>query len=90
MFRPKKTTVPAKKIWRISDNAPMGEWVNEATPAAPKQSQDLPEVSQGAWVRSSFDLLDGADVTEDPDTLPDDLFDELFPPKPDAPKEPGQ
>ncbi len=47
MFRPKKTTVPVKKVWRISDSAPMGEWVNEATPAAPKQGQDLPEVSSG-------------------------------------------
>lgn len=86
MFRIKKTVAPAKKVWRISEGAPMGEWVNEGAPVAPK----LPEVSQGPWVRSSYDLLDGADVTEGPDTLPDDLFDELFPPKQDAPKDAGQ
>ena len=86
MFRPKKTTAPAKKVWRISESAPMGEWVTEVTPVAPKPSKDLPEVSQGPWVRSSYDLLDGADVSEDPDTLPNDLFDELFPPIPDASK----
>lgn len=79
MFRPKKTTATAKRVWRISESAPMGEWVNEAAPVASKPSKDLPEVSHGHWVRSSYDLLDGADVTEDPDTLPDDLFDELFP-----------
>jgi hypothetical protein len=86
MFRPKKIRAPAKKVWRISESAPMGEWVNEAAPAALKPSKDLPEVSSGPWVRSSYDLLDGADVTEGPDTLPDDLFDELFAPKQDAPK----
>ena len=70
MFRPKKTTAPAKKVWRISESAPMGEWVNEVTPVAPKPNKDLPEVSHGPWVRSSYDLLDGTDVTEDPDALP--------------------
>jgi hypothetical protein len=90
MFQPKKTTTPARKIWRISKSAPMGEWVNEAAPVVPKASKDLPEVDHGPWVRSSHDLLDGADVTEDPDTLPDELFDELFPPKQDAPKNSGQ
>ena len=86
MSQPKKTTAPAKKIWRISESAPMGEWVDEGVPVAPK----LPEVAHGPWVRSSHDLLDGADVTEDPDALPDDLFDELFPPKEDAPKNSGR
>jgi hypothetical protein len=90
MFRPKKTTAPAKRVWRISENAPMGEWVNEAAPGVPKPSKDLPEVSHGPWVRSSYDLLDGADVTEGPDTLPAELFDELFAPKRDAPKNAGE
>ena len=52
----------------------MGEWVNEVTPVAPKPNKDLPEVSHGPWVRSSYDLLDGADVTEGPDTLPPTIF----------------
>ena len=87
MFRPKKATAPAKKVWRISESAPMGEWVNKSAPIAPKLSKDLPEASfDDNWVTSSHDLLDGTDVTEGPDTLPDDLFDELFSPKQDAPK----
>jgi hypothetical protein len=81
MFRPKKLPAPVKRVWRISASAPMGEWVNEAAPVVPKPNKDLLEVSQVPWVRSSYDLLDGADVTEGPDTLPDHLFDELFAPK---------
>jgi hypothetical protein len=90
MSQPKKTAAPAKKIWRISESAPMGEWVNEAAPGIAKRIKDVPDVAHGPWVRSSHDLLDGADVTEDPDTVPDELFDELFPPKQDAPKTAGQ
>ena len=81
---------PAKKVWRISEIAPKGEWVNEAAAPIHKPSKDLPEVSRGPWVRSSYDLLDGADVIEDPDTMPDALFDELFPTKQDPPKGSGQ
>ena len=86
MFRPKKTTAPVKKVWRISESAPMGEWVNEVAPATPKPSKDLPEVSSGTWVKSSYDLLDGTDVTEDPDALTAELFDELCPPRQDTTK----
>ena len=87
MFRP-KTTAPAKKVWRISENAPKGEWIDKSSPIAHKPSQDLPEVSYGTWVMSSYDLLDGTDVTEE--ILPGGLFDELFAPKQDAPKKTGQ
>ena len=82
-----KTTASAKKVWRISARAPMGEWVNNLAPAAPKPNEDLREVSSGTWVMSSHDLLDGTDVTED--ALPGDIFDELFARKQDAPKKSG-
>ncbi len=83
MHRP-KPTAPARRVWRVSPGAPMGEWIDKSTPPAPKPSSELPEVSYGSWVTSSYDLLDGTDVTDDPDTLPGELFDELFAPKPDA------
>ena len=86
MFRP-KTTTPVKKVWRISESAPMGEWVNKSAPIAPKASKELPEVSSGTWVKSSYDLLDGTDVAEG--ALPGDLFDELFVAKLDATKKPA-
>jgi hypothetical protein len=84
-----KAALPAKRIWRISPSAPKGEWV-DLVPAIPRISKDLPEVSYGSWVTSSYDLLDGTDVTDDPDTLPGELFDELFAPKPDPPESPKE
>ncbi|MGY4830124.1 hypothetical protein ACVNIS_16260 [Sphaerotilaceae bacterium SBD11-9] len=65
-------------VWRISDRAPLGEWIDPNIPVAPPK-KDLPEVSHGRWMRSSFDLLSGVDVDDGPNTVPDDLFDELFP-----------
>ena len=56
----------------------------------PKVDANLPEVSYGTWVTSSYDLLDGADVTEDAGTIPGDLFDELFAPKQAAPEAPAR
>ncbi|MEP6876145.1 MAG: hypothetical protein ABI887_17455 [Burkholderiales bacterium] len=75
-------------IWRSSQGAPAGEWIDRsAPPPAPARPATapitkLPEVSTGGWLVSSFDLLSGADVVEDDiDSVPMDLFDELFPPK---------
>lgn len=80
---------PSKKrlVWRITESAPQGEWVDpDAIPIAGKR--DLPEVSSGGWIMSSFDLLSGTEVSENPETVPDALFDELFRPKDEAPKDP--
>lgn len=83
-----KPTLPPKLVWRISESAPMGEWVKPRAQVNDKPAKGLPEVSYGTWVTSSYDLLDGADVIEDPDTIPGELFDELFAPKQDAPTKP--
>lgn len=88
-------TPSAKKVWRINDSNPKGAWV-EIHPApkvqpAPVKSQpmfSLPANEEGHWLMSSFDLFHGTDVTEDPATVPDDLFDELFPPRQDDTKSP--
>ncbi len=80
----KEEASPPKLVWRISERAPMGEWVDasrndESAPSA------LPEVSSGGWVMSSYDLLQGSDTSEVEDTIPGELFDELFPaPKKDV------
>ena len=47
-------------------------------PAPSAASDELPEVSTGGWIVSSFDLLRGADVDTSGDTVPDELFDLLF------------
>ena len=68
-----------KMVWRITESAPLGEFVDPAAPR-PDQPKDQPEVSRGGWVVSSFELLHGTEISEGPDTVPDELFDELFPP----------
>ena len=91
-FRSKPDVLPSvKRVWRISQNNPLGEWVEQGPQAvakpvyalgqrpSPAENSELPEVSYGSWVTSSYDLLDGSDVIEDPDTLPGELLDELFP-----------
>jgi hypothetical protein len=74
------------KVWRISESTPMGEWVDlAARPHVPQKPKiALPDVEQGTWVRSSYDLLDGVEINEAEDSVPAELFDELFgaPPSP--------
>ena len=68
-----------KMVWRITESAPLGEFVDPSAPR-PDRPKDQPEVSRGGWVVSSFELLHGTEISEGPDTVPDELFDELFPP----------
>lgn len=79
MAKQKPPGKSGRMVWRISDRAPLGEWVDPTLrPTPPKEA--LPEVSSGRWVRSSFDLLNGIEINDDPNTVPADLFDELFAP----------
>ncbi len=88
MVQRKPPAIAKKLVWRISESAPLGEFVDPtALPPTPSDLNDRPEVSSGGWVMSSFELLHGAEVTENPDTVPDDLFDELFPPGQNPPPE---
>ena len=83
-----KSSKPAKRrVWRITAAAPLGEFVD---PDAPLPRSPPGDQERGGWVVSSFDLAHGADVSDGADTVPDDLFDELFaPPKPpDKPRDP--
>ena len=93
MVQRKPTPAAKRLIWRITEAAPLGEYVDAsevaASAAAAARSAAapvpaLPEatVSSGGWVVSSFELLHGADVTEGYDTVPGDLFDSFFSPSP--------
>lgn len=75
-------------VWRISAEAPQGQWVDPTKSPKDLPKENLPEVSYGGWAASSFDLLSGVDVSDDPDTVPDALFDELFAPKANGPEDP--
>ena len=77
-------------VWRMTASVPMGEWVPAGTPAEPAPAIDLPEVSDGNWVNSSYDLLDGVRVVESGDTGSDPLMDDLFGPQWSAAKMPGR
>ncbi len=68
----------------------MGEWVDPDAPVVRPAGKDQPEVTSGGWVGSSFDLLSGADVSDDPDTVPNELWDELFTPPPPPPPKPPE
>jgi hypothetical protein len=88
-----KPTKPAVRVWRISASNPMGAWVDinpapKIEPVKPLAISSLPVDDDGHWLMSSFDLRYGAEVSEDPTTVPGDLFDELFPPTQDGPKTP--
>lgn len=84
MAKRKSSPQATNLVWRISEAAPLGELVDLDTLAIPTipLSKNQPEVSSGGWVMSSFDLLHGTDISEDEDTVPGDLFDELFPGSP--------
>lgn len=73
-----KTGPPTKRaVWRISESAPMGEWVDpDALPAPGPAAKPRPATS-GGWIESSMDLLNGADVSEDHDSAPGELFDDV-------------
>ncbi len=75
-------------VWRISADAPQGQWVDPNKSPSDTSATNLPDVSYGGWASSTFDLLSGVDVTDDPDTVPDALLDELFARKEDGPDDP--
>jgi hypothetical protein len=74
------TGAPTKRaVWRISESAPMGEWVDpDALPELTPLSKAPPrEASSSGWIESSMDLLNGTDVSEDHDGAPGELFDDV-------------
>jgi len=72
-------------VWTVSEDAPGGKWVDVRTIPGELPHDDGSHEA-GAWAESSFDLLLGADVSDSPDTVPEDLLDQLFPPRDEPPK----
>lgn len=77
--RPRNAPPTKRAIWRISESAPMGEWVDPDALSEAKPAPKAPprETSGGGWIESSMDLLNGADVSEDHETSPGELFDDV-------------
>jgi hypothetical protein len=68
---------PRRMVWRISAEAPAGEWVDPDTPTTTSPAETQPaDLSSGGWLTSSMDLLGGAEVIEGGDTEAAPLHDE--------------
>lgn len=82
MAKAKKQPEVKKVIWRMSNNAPLGEYVHPTDDPAPSSEPPEPATPpdpKSSWKLSSLELSDGLQVSEQPiDTLPDDLWDEFF------------
>jgi hypothetical protein len=77
--KPRGTPLTKRAVWRISEHAPMGEWVDPdaAEPPSTAAKAPQPETSGSGWIESSMDLLNGTDVSEDHESTPGELFDEV-------------
>ena len=80
----RKAITDLRKVWRITDNAPLGEVVtvhsSGASPAAdeapaPDPSDALKPKSVRYWRASSHDLATGLDVKDFSDTVPQEFLD---------------
>jgi hypothetical protein len=71
--------VTATRIWRITEAAPHGEFVDSAaTDIAASHPPGEAEPVVPGWAMSSYELMRGLDVSEDSETVPAELFDKLF------------
>ena len=79
----RKVTSQGKRLhWRVTKSAPQGEYFDpdktrDAADPTPEEPMERPEPG---WRMSSFELAHGLEVREEPDTVPGELFDELFKP----------
>lgn len=85
MIDPKKPIAPGR-LWRMSAEVPQGGFI-DSVPAGSAPIERLIAAAKvltparvPSWCASSHDLLTGATVSDVTDTIPGDLFDELFKP----------
>ena len=67
-----------RRIWRITEAAPAGEFIDSDQLAMEQQRPVAAVPRHPGWAGSTFDLLTGIEVSEDQSTVPAELFDELF------------
>jgi len=75
-----------RRVWRMTPEAPLGEFVDaDEKPAKPTAQPGPDELQPSSYVRSSWDLLNGLEVTESAaGDLPEELFDQAPQPVPPA------
>jgi hypothetical protein len=64
-----------RRVWRMTPESPLGEFVDADDKPAAQPGPD--ELQPASWVRSSWDLLNGLEVTESSPGELEGLFDEL-------------
>jgi len=71
-----------RRVWRMTADAPQGEFVDalpgELSPMTEGVEAAAPVRSHPNWRASSHDLETGLEVSDFSDTLPNDLYDDLF------------
>ena len=84
MKLPGKAVTDLRKVWRMSDNAPLGEVVTVGSSGAPPAAAELPAPESAGtakpktvryWRASSHDLATGLDVKDFSDTVPQEFLD---------------
>jgi len=93
MRKPKVEPPTIRRVWRMTAEAPQGEFVEsergDLTPSAkpspapaarpPSAAKILTDPPPPNWRASSHDLLTGLEVQDFSETVSSDVFDELFP-----------
>jgi hypothetical protein len=84
MSQRRKAITDMRKVWRMSDNVPLGEVVMVGSSGASAAAEDAPapEPRDGVkpktlryWRASSHDLATGLDVKDFSDTVPQEFLD---------------
>ena len=84
MSQHRKAITDLRKVWRMTDNVPLGQVVtlhsSGTSPAAdqvavPEPSDALKRKSVRYWRASSHDLATGLDVKDFSDTVPQEFLD---------------
>ena len=67
-----------RRVWRMTPESPLGEFVDaDDKPAKPSAQPGPDELQPSSYVRSSWDLLNGLEVTESSPGELEGFFDEL-------------
>lgn len=81
MVTKKQSSDSPRRVWRISAETPLGEFVDPQAkakaPAPPPVTEEAPR--EAGWARSSWDLMNGLDVVE---TEPGELMSLFESPQP--------
>src|SRR5215203_1677635 len=67
-----------RRVWRMTSESPLGEFIDaDDKPAKPTVQPGPDELQPSSYVRSSWDLLNGLEVTESSPGELEGLFDQL-------------